>query len=82
ACGLPIALTGALTNIWSGWGNPALPAWSTGFVYWPAVAGIVITSVPFARLGAHLAHRLDQRKLKKAFAVLLIGVSIKFLTLS
>jgi uncharacterized membrane protein YfcA len=82
ACGFPIALTGALANIWSGWGNPELPAWSSGFVYWPAVAGMVLTSVPFARLGAHLAHRLDQGKLKKAFAVLLICVSIKFLSLS
>ena len=81
ACGLPIALTAAVTNIFSGWGHSGLPDWSTGFVYWPAVAGIVATSVPFAKLGATLAHRLDQKKLKKAFALMLMAVSVKFLTL-
>lgn len=79
ACGLPIALTGSVSNIFTGWGNPILPEWSTGYVYWPAVVGIVITSVPFARVGAHLAHSLDQKKLKKGFAVLLMLVAAKFL---
>lgn len=79
ACGLPIALTGALTYMVSGWGTANLPAWSTGFVYWPAAAGIVVTSVPCARIGAKLAHKLDQKKLKKAFAVLLMLVAAKFL---
>ncbi len=79
ACGLPIALTGAVSNVFAGWGQPELPAWSTGFLYWPAIIGIVITSVPFARVGARLAHRLDQTKLKKAFALLLLVVGCKFL---
>lgn len=82
ACGLPIALTGSISNMFTGWGNPLLPEWSMGYVYWPAVAGIVVTSVPFARVGAHLAHRLDQKKLKKGFAVLLMLVAAKFLLLS
>lgn len=81
ACGLPIALTGSVSNIFTGWGNPILPEWSTGYVYWPAVVGIVLTSVPFARIGAHLAHSLDQKKLKKGFAVLLMLVAAKFLLL-
>jgi uncharacterized membrane protein YfcA len=81
ACGLPIALTGALTNMWVGWEHEALPAWSTGFVYWPAVAGIVLTSVPFARVGVLLAHKLDQKLLKKLFGLLLMLVSVKFLTM-
>ncbi|MAD46382.1 MAG: hypothetical protein CMH98_15370 [Oceanospirillaceae bacterium] len=79
ACGLPIAITGAVSNVLAGWENPALPGWSTGFLYWPAIAGIVLTSVPFARVGAKLAHRLDQALLKKAFAVLLLLVGGKFL---
>lgn len=81
ACGLPIALTGAISNVFTGWGTPELPEWSTGYVYWPAVVGIVLTSVPFARVGAHLAHSLDQKKLKKGFAVLLMLVAAKFLLL-
>lgn len=81
ACGLPIALTGSVSNIVTGWGNPLLPEWCTGFVFWPAVIGIGLASVPFARVGARLAHSLDQKKLKKAFAVLLALVGIKFLSM-
>jgi len=79
ACGIPIALTAAVTNVAAGWNAPDLPAWSTGFVYWPAVLGIALTSVPCARLGARLAHRLDAALLKKLFAVLLCVVGIRFL---
>ena len=79
ACGLPIALTGAISNVVAGWGHEGLPPWSTGFLYWPAIVGIVITSVPFAKVGAILAHRLDQALLKKAFALLLLIVGCKFL---
>jgi len=80
ACGFPIALVGALSNVVVGWGNPALPQASLGYVYWPALLGIVITSVPFARLGAKLAHKLSAEKLKRLFAIMLVFVAIKFLT--
>lgn len=79
ACGIPIALTGAVTNIFSGWQHPQLPMGATGFVYWPAVLGIVLTSVPFAAVGARLAHRLDATLLKKAFAVLLCVIGVRFI---
>lgn len=79
ACGLPIAITGAISNVFAGWHHEGLPAWSTGFLYWPAIAGIVLTSVPMARVGAKLAHRLDQALLKKAFSLLLCVVGLKFL---
>ena len=81
ACGFPIALTGSISNVVTGWGNPLLPEWSSGFIYWPAVLGIGLASVPFARVGARLAHRLDQKVLKKAFAALLAAVGVKFLLL-
>lgn len=80
ACGLPIALVGALTNIVVGWNNDHLPEQSIGYVYWPALLGMVVTSVPFAQLGAKLAHSLSAEKLKKLFAVMLVVVAIKFLT--
>lgn len=80
ACGFPIALVGALSNIAIGWDNMALPENTLGYVYWPAFIGIIITSVPFARLGAKLAHKLSAEKLKKLFAVMLLLVAIKFLT--
>lgn len=79
ACGLPIAVAGALTNIGTGWQNPQLPDLSVGFIYLPAFLGIVLTSVLFARVGANLAHRLDAALLKKIFAMVLIVVGIRFL---
>lgn len=80
ACGFPIALVGAITNVIVGWGNDALPENAFGYVYWPALLGIVVTSIPCARLGAKLAHRLSAEKLKRLFAILLVLVAIKFLT--
>ncbi|MCG8614143.1 MAG: sulfite exporter TauE/SafE family protein [Pseudomonadales bacterium] len=79
ACGLPIAVAGALTNVVEGWGNPALPDLTTGYLYWPGLVGIVLTSVIFARFGANLAHKLSPTVLKKIFALLLVVVGSKFL---
>ena len=79
ACGLPIAVAGALANIATGWGQPALPDYALGFVYLPALVGIVATSVIFARFGAILAHKLDARLLKRLFAILLLAVGARFL---
>ena len=79
AIGLPIAIAGATTNIFTGWQNPGLPEYSVGFIYLPAFVGIVVTSVMFARVGAALAHRLDAKLLKRIFALLLILVGIRFL---
>ncbi len=68
ACGLPIAVGGTVSYMLLGWGNTQLPPASIGFVYGPAVIGIIITSMLFAPLGAALAHRLPTRALKKTFA--------------
>lgn len=78
--GLPIAVVGALTYMWQGLHSGAeLPAWSTGYVYWPAFAGMVICSAPFAKVGARLAHRLPAAKLKSLFAVFLMLVGAELL---
>jgi uncharacterized membrane protein YfcA len=82
ACGFPIAIVGALSNLVIGWNNAYLPQNSAGYIYLPALAGIVATSVPFAKVGASLAHTLSAEKLKKLFAVLLVIVAIKFLSVN
>jgi hypothetical protein len=71
ACGLPIAIAGALGFAATGWNNPDLPALSSGFVYWPAVAGVVATSILTTSLGAWLTHRLPVLVLRRIFAVVL-----------
>ncbi|WP_445938537.1 sulfite exporter TauE/SafE family protein [Pseudomonas sp.] len=79
ACGLPIAVASALSFIWLGWHKPELPEWSMGFVYLPALVGIAIPGMFFARVGARMAHKLSPRLLKRLFALLLFSVGLSFL---
>lgn len=79
ACGLPIAIAGAISFILVGWHRPELPQWSLGFVYLPALVGIAVTSMFFARIGARLAHRLPAKVLKRLFALLMFCIGMSFL---
>ena len=77
ACGLPIAVAGGLGFAAVGWGLADLPSASTGFLHWPAIGAILLTSIPTAPLGARLAHTVPVGTLKRIFAVLLFVVGIK-----
>ena len=79
ACGLPIAMAGALGFVMMGWAEPNLPEYSLGYIYLPALAGIVLSSVVFAGLGARLAHYLPAATLKKVFSVVLFFVGVQLL---
>ncbi|WP_419833951.1 sulfite exporter TauE/SafE family protein [Endozoicomonas atrinae] len=79
ACGFPIAVMGAISNMVLGEKGTELPAMATGYVYWPAFLGIVLTSVLFARIGARIAHGLPAEKLQKMFALFLLVVGMQFL---
>ena len=79
ACGLPIAVFASLSNIVIGSGVPDRPEWSLGFVYLPALLGIALTSIYFARVGANLAHYISGPLLTKLFSAFLMLVGIKFL---
>ncbi|HMQ12022.1 MAG TPA: sulfite exporter TauE/SafE family protein [Candidatus Competibacter phosphatis] len=79
ACGLPIALAGALGFVVTGLNATGRPDWSLGYVYGPALVGITLTSMLSAPLGAKLAHTLPTEMLKKVFAVFLTLVGVKML---
>lgn len=79
ACGFPIAVASALSFMILGWHDALLPPHSLGFVYLPALIGIAVTSMFFARFGAKLAHKLSLRVLKRLFALLLVVVGTSFL---
>jgi len=79
AVGFPIALGGTLGFIVNGMNIAGLPEWSLGFVYLPALASILATSVIAAIFGAHAAHRLPVPMLKKIFSSLLILLAVKML---
>jgi len=81
AVGLPIALSGAIAYLVNGWHQASLPLWSSGYLYWPALFGITLTSVLFAPLGARLAHTLPIHLLKRIFALLLLALGIRMLLL-
>ncbi len=79
ACGLPIAIVGASSNVVAGYGHGSLPAYSTGFVYWPALLGLVLLSAPCAKWGARLAQSLSATHLRRAFAGFLLVVGSQFI---
>ncbi|WP_431190052.1 TSUP family transporter, partial [Desulfurivibrio dismutans] len=56
-----------------------LPEYSWGFIYLPALVGIVAASVLTAPLGVRLAHSLPVDKLKRIFALLLLIVATRML---
>jgi hypothetical protein len=79
ACALPIAFSAAASYILLGWHDAALPEGSLGYVYLPAFAGIVGTSIFTAPLGARLAHRLPAQRLKRYFALVLLLIAAKMI---
>lgn len=78
-CGFVVACFGTLGFILTGLDQPALPKWSLGYIYLPALLGIVLTSSLFAPFGVKFAAKLPVNTLKKAFAVFLILVAIKMI---
>ncbi len=79
AIGFPIAVAGTAGYVVSGLAASNLPPLCLGYLYLPALIGIVGASVLTAPLGARLAHRLPVAGLKKVFAVLLIVMGTRLL---
>lgn len=79
AIGLPIAVSGTAGFLWQGLHVSGLPQYSLGYIYLPALFGMVCASVLTAPLGAKIAHSLPISKLKKVFAVLLLTVATRML---
>ena len=79
ACGLPIALAATLAYGTATTDVASLPSGSIGFVFLPALLGIIVASLPCARLGALLAHRVNAQKLRKGFAWVTIGLGVRFI---
>ena len=79
AIGFPIAIAGTIGYIVNGLNVSGLPPYCLGYVYLPALAGIVAASVLTAPLGVRLAHSLPVAKLKRVFALLLFIMGTKML---
>lgn len=81
ACGLPIAIAGALGFVWFGQANDAIGSIEglVGFVHIWAFITISILSFIMAKVGAKLAHKLPAQTLKRAFGVLLMIVGVQLI---
>ena len=79
ANGFPIAAAGTAGYVLNGLRVDGLPQGSIGFVYLPALAIIVLASMPTAPLGAWLAHRLPVRRLRIVFALMLLAIALRML---
>ena len=71
ALGFPIAVAGSIGYIYHGLGESLLPALSLGYVYTPALLGIVLGTFITVPFGVRVAHQMQGDSLKKVFAVLL-----------
>ncbi|WP_448546707.1 sulfite exporter TauE/SafE family protein [Thalassotalea fusca] len=76
-CGFVVATFGALGFVLTGLDQDNLPPWSVGYIYLPALLGMVTTSFVFAPLGVKWAAKLPVRTLKKCFAAFLILVAVR-----
>lgn len=79
AIGIIIAVPGSIGFILSGLGNPELPAFSLGYANFLGFILIVPATMFTAPIGARLAHSIDPKMLRKAFAFFLFLTSAKML---
>ena len=79
ACGLPIAIAGALGFMFFGMKAEVDVPNTIGYIHVYAFLGISIMSFVTAKFGAKAAHALSPSMLKKCFAVLLVIVGTFFI---
>lgn len=72
------AIGGFLSYIVSGWGVNTFP-YSIGYVSIINFILIACFSVPLASVGAKMAHKVPQRKLKIIFSILVLYIALKML---
>ena len=75
-CGMLLGTSGMFSFMLSGWGNIAMPEYSLGYIYFPAVLCITATSFFTSKLGATATSKLPVPTLKKGFALLLITIAV------
>lgn len=79
-CGMLLGTSGMFSFMLSGWENAAMPEYSLGYIYFPAVLCITATSFFTSKLGATATSKLPVPTLKKGFALFLIIIAIDMFT--
>ena len=79
AVGIIISIPGAIGFMLSGLGNPALPAYSLGYVNILGFSLIVPATMFTAPIGARIAHSINPDMLRRAFSFFLFITSLRML---
>ncbi|HMU67022.1 MAG TPA: sulfite exporter TauE/SafE family protein, partial [Cellvibrionaceae bacterium] len=79
AIGLPIAVAGTLGYISSGSSQAFNSPYTLGFVHWPALCVLALSSMLAAPLGVRCASYLAPIYLKRIFALVSLALSVKML---
>lgn len=79
ASGIAIAIFGTFGYVLAGWQHYQLDQGFVGYIYLPALFGIISTSVLTAPYGAHLTQRLPVLAIKRVFGVFLLLVAAKMI---
>ncbi len=79
ASGIAIAIFGTLGYVSAGWQHYPLSQGFIGYIYLPALLGIVAASVFTAPLGARMTQHLPIQTIKRVFGVFLLLVSAKMI---
>ncbi len=75
---VPVSIVGTIAVMILGLSAVHMP-WSTGYVYWPAVLWVGVSSMVFALVGAKLTDVLPASTLRIAFAVLMLLIAGRML---
>ncbi|MCE3043495.1 sulfite exporter TauE/SafE family protein [Legionella sp. 16cNR16C] len=78
-CTLAVGAIGCLAFTISGLTDRELPYGAYGYVYWPAVIPIAISSILFAPVGVSLNYRLPVRRLNIIFIIMLVVTAVNLL---
>jgi len=76
---LPIAVVGTVAFALFSPNYPQI-SWSTGYVYWPAIALVAPFTMLGAPIGTIFSHRIPAERLKRIFAILLVFIGVRMLS--
>lgn len=79
ACSVPLALFGTIGFMVTGGSKVMALPWSSGYVYWPAVGGVLATSIFLVRVGAKFTHRVPSRWIQRTLVVLLTVIGLRMI---
>jgi uncharacterized protein len=77
--GLMIAIPSVIGFLLQGWGSPDLPPWTVGLVNVPAFVVVIGVTMITTTWGVRLAHWMDPRPLKLAFAAFIMLMALNML---